>query len=374
MNALRAGMLLLTALCSLSADGLRADTFTYVDPNGARQTVEARLAGSGQRVHALELADGQLLLVPAAAVVERKPGDDPAPIDHAAMEKKLAEKFPPEKLVTWIDKPFVLAMVLARPASEPRERAQRLAGLKQAGKYFGNVQGKFLEFIRTTRVPAKPLRFPLVALIFESDQEFNAYTASVVGDATLSAENIAGFYNAMSNQLVLRLSECDTFQVPMHEFIHMQVHNRGIFERLAPVPVWFHEGIATSFEGERGQVRRTPTNVTERYAGVAGRARTVSFREIVQNDRAFQGDVFAGEAYGNAWALHWLLVTQYKVQYGKYVRHLAEKKALEDYSAVDRLKQFEEIIGKSPDDLQKEFLDRIGRAGARDSSRGGRSR
>lgn len=355
-------------LLALGASRAQADTFIYSDREGKRHQVEARLAGSGQRIHVLELNDGQLLLVPEAAVIDRRPGNDPPPIDHQAMEKKLIEAFSPERMLTVIDRPLVLGMVLAQPVDQPRERNTRVAALKRVGAFLRGVQGKFLDFIRTTRVPAEGVRFPLAVLIFESDRDFNEYASAIVGDDTLSAQNIAGFYSALSNHLVLRLSECDSFQVPMHEFIHMQVHNRGILKRLAPVPVWFHEGIATSFEGERGQVLRVPSQITDRYANLAARSRTVTWKEIVERDRFFQGDMFAGEAYGNAWALHWLLLTQYKAQYGKYVRHLADRSPLEDYSAEERLKQFEEIIGKSPDELQREFLERIARAGFRVSS------
>ncbi|MEX0717957.1 MAG: DUF1570 domain-containing protein, partial [Planctomycetaceae bacterium] len=369
MRLCRAGFFAAVLFAVAAADSAaRADTFVYRDREGARHEVDARLAGSGQRTHALELSDGQILLVPEAAVIERRPADDPEPINHLAMEKKLLEAFPADKLLTAIERPLVLAMVLARPVDQPRERAQRVAMLRQLGKSFGNVQGKFQEFIRATRVPTRGLRFPLVVLIFEADQDFNDYAAAIIGGDSLSARNVAGFYSALSNHLVLRLSECDTFQVPMHEFIHMQVHNRGVFERLAPVPVWFHEGIATSFEGERGQVRRVPTNITERYANLAAQSRTVTWKQIVEEDRPFRGDLFAGEAYGNAWGMHWLLLTQYKVRYGQYVRRLAEKTALEEYSAADRLKDFEEVFEKSPDELQREFLDRIARAGIRVSA------
>jgi hypothetical protein len=65
--------------------------------------------------------------------------------------------------------------------------------------------------------------------------------------------------------------------------------------------------------------------------------------------------VLAGEAYGQAWGLHWLLVTQYKQKYVQYVQLLAKKRTLEIDDAAQRVAQFENIVGVKIADLEKQF-------------------
>src|SRR5690606_6601615 len=80
----------------------RADTFTYVDSDGNEQTVSARLHGSGQGVHALLTADGQIRLVPEPAVRKREAADGPAPVTPDEMAALLKEKFGAERTRTLI--------------------------------------------------------------------------------------------------------------------------------------------------------------------------------------------------------------------------------------------------------------------------------
>ena len=355
----RGAVAILVTWCSSHA---LADEFTFTNEDGDTVVAQARLAGSGQKLHALELADGQLLLVQQAAVKQRKIADGPKPIDERQMADQLKKMFVEERLLIEIERPFVLAMILAGPKESDPDLNRKQALIKKAGSFLKTVQTTFLKFIRQTRVEASPVQYPLVVLIFESDRNFNQYAAMVTNQKGLSAANIAGFYSQVSNHLVLRMSECDSFTTPLHESIHMQVHNRGIFQRLSPVPTWVNEGMATGFEGDGSKVRNGPTTVSTDYSKLALQARRVDWKEIVQADRAFRGDVFAGEAYGHAWGLHWLLVTKYRAQYGKYIRVMSQKEPLHVDAADVRLKDFEDAIGKNVGELQAEFYTSVARA------------
>ena len=330
--------------------------------------VEASLYGSGQEFHALLLADGQLLLVPQAAVESRKVADGPTPVSLDDMPGHLEELFGADKIVTHTEDPMVMAIVMDRPVTDRKERYRRLVSLRQAGRYLASVQGKFVNYARKMRVPAETLQFPLVALIFESDAEFNVYAAAATGDQGLAAANIAGFYSILTNQLVLRMRECTTFEVPLHEAIHQCVYNRQMLKRLAPIPVWFNEGIATGFEGDGMQIRTGPTNISPRYSRLALAARRVDWHEIVANDRAFQGNVLVGEAYGHAWALHWTLVTRHKNAYSAYVKMLAGKEPLALDQTKQRVDEFERTTEMPIEDMQREFYDVINRLQKRSRS------
>jgi len=353
------------AVVSLASTA-RADVFTIKLESDETVKVSARHAGSGQDALALEFSDGALQIIPAAALVAREAKPDPTPVGHDELLQRLVTEFGADRTITEVDKPFVIVLIREsnRPLDPMAERRFK-AVVKKAGQFFKGMQNSFLEFVKQVRVETTPVKYPLPAVIFESDRQFDAYTVAATQGQALSPQAISAFYDLLSNRLVIRLRECATFDTPLHEAVHQQVYNRGILQRLAPVPSWFNEGIATGFEGDGERVRSGPKVVSDRYGRLALRARVVSWQEIVANDRTFQGDVLAAEAYGHAWGLHWLLVTKYRSEYNQLVRTFAAKKPLELDRPDERLAEFEKIVGKSVDALQREFYNELPRAMAR---------
>ena len=332
----------------------QADLFVYKEKDQTVE-VEARLVGSGRGAIVLELADGQYRIIPEGSVQNREIKDGPEPLDEKEIAAQLQARFGENLFRSITRDPFVIGLVLSSPLPKNSEsRAQKF--LLAAAKYMKMIDGAFASFVRETRVVTRPATHPLVVLIFESRDDFNKYAESITGGQGLSANRIAGFYSGITNYLAIRMGECHTFDVPLHEAIHQQVYNRHVFERLAPIPHWFDEGIATGFESTKGRISIGPTKVSPRYARQVLAARQVTFREIVSDDGAFAGDVLAGEAYGNAWALHWLLVTKYRTGYGKYVRLLSQKQVLEKDDAEQRTADFREAFGKDLVTIEKEFL------------------
>ena len=348
----------LLALFVLFVPESRADRFTYLDQDSQTVEVEARLLGSGQGAHALEQADGQLLLIPQAALLKREVAEGPQPIDTRAMAELLSEKFGPELVRIEIERPFVVALILSEPLPSSSESHAK-AFLKEVATFLKRVERKFVAYAKSVRFNPQPPRYPMPVLIFETDTDFEAYATDATGNLGLSSGRLAGFYHSITNYLSLRMSECDNFETPLHEAIHQQVYNREVYPRMAPVPVWFNEGIATGFEGDGKQITISPTKVNIRYRNRALNAKTVQWSTIVADDKAFRGDVFAGEAYGHAWGLHWLLVTEYKVKYLQYVKMLAQKEPLTVDSADQRIKDFQDVFGKDAAELQAEFRQKV---------------
>lgn len=336
---------------------LIADVFTYRDETGTEIEVEARLAGSGQGAHALELADGELQLVPQAGVIRRVPGDDPTPLSHDEVARQLAEEFGEETFRSHIEEPFVIGLVLDGPLPKRSESHAR-GFLKKVGRFMKAVERTFMNYVGDARLATTEPRYPLVVLVFETDRRFDEYAQEVTG-GELTAQLVSGFYSTLSNHLVIRMSECQTFETPLHEGIHQQVHNRGLFQRLAPIPVWFNEGIATGFEGNGERISIGPARISTRYARMALAARTLDWNSVVEDDSAFSGDVLMGEAYGHAWSLHWLLVTEYRSEYIRYMQLLSAKEPLSQDADGQRKKEFESTFGKSVDELQAEFSQRL---------------
>ncbi|MDA0832522.1 MAG: DUF1570 domain-containing protein [Planctomycetota bacterium] len=353
---------------------LHGDEFTYFDAEGDTQTVQARLAGSAQGFFALELADGQILLVAEGNVKTRVAGDDPEPLDAEDVNQNLVQMFGGEEyVISYVDTSHVLVYIPHRPIDDKREKSRKLTLLKHSARYLNSMERKFSEHVKYNRLDDHPFRFPLVTIIFETDDDFEEYTRKVTSNNTgLSAGAIAAFYDALTNYLVLRESECATFEVPLHESIHQQVFNREILQRMAPVPVWFHEGIANAFEGDGKTIKRGPRAVNEKYCQQSLAAQQVTWDDMVRNDRAFQSDSTAGDAYGHAWGLHWLMVNNYRDEYSLYVKYLAQLTPLEVVDETERVEQFEKIMKTSVDKLHDEFLQKI-RAALKKLNRNGTS-
>lgn len=344
----------------------RAAEFAIRLDSGEQRTVVARLAGTGQDTHALEFPDGRWQLIPSNRILHHQVSDDPKPLSHEELRQQLREEFGEARTLTEIEKPFVIVLIRAngRPLDSQVEK-QLQSVLRKAGVFFKGMQQNFLEFMKQARVETTPIKYPLVALIFEADRNFDAYAAATTEGQGLSAANMAAFYDILSNRLVVRFRECASFDTPLHEAVHQQAYNRGILQRMAPVPLWFNEGLATGFEGDGERVRSGPKVVSDRYGRLALRATNLNWIDVVSNDGAFQGDILAAEAYGHAWGLHWLLVTKYRTEYNNLVRHLAAKKPLEVDRPDQRVADVERIVGKTLPELQREFQQELPRAMAR---------
>ncbi len=340
----------------LFAPSLHADQITYVQDDGTQTSVEAQLYGSDRGAVALEMADGSLEVIPEARIVSREPGDGPEPLDEDAMIEQLTERFGADKFRAASKRPFVVGLVLASPLDTRIQETRAASFLRDAVASMKRVETEFKNYARQARISVENPKHSLVALIFETDDDFEAYVKESQGGAkSLSAGNIAGFYSGLTNFLVLRLSECYDFATPLHEAMHQQVYNRGVFQRLAPLPVWFNEGIATSFEGNGDRIRNGPNRLNSHYARKALAGGGLSWTDTVQHDSAFRGDVFAGDAYRNAWSMHWFLLNNYDDQYKTYVERLGEKQSLAETSPEQQLAEFEEVFGKSPAELETEF-------------------
>lgn len=356
MNTATIGRLgLLTAMVALVTAAARADRFILRGSEGKRIELEARVAGSGEGVGVLEQADGQYRLVPAAAVEKRERAEGPEPLTADQAAAALTKQFGAERFRSVTAEPYLMGLVLSAPLPRGSEaRATNL--LQQVASFMNNVDAAFARFVKEARIPAKPPRFPLVVLIFESRADFEKYLAPSLEGTEISGKRVGGFYSKLTNFLALRLEECRTYDVMLHEAIHQQVYNRNVLARLAPVPAWFDEGLATGFEANQGKISVGPGKISLRYAGQALDGSEVPWEQMITDDALFASADLVSQAYGNAWGLHWLLVTRYKAQYGEYLRRLAQKKPLAKDTPESRLAEFRDAIGKDPALLQKEFI------------------
>jgi hypothetical protein len=347
--------LVVAALVTFAYGAARGDRFSYRDEHRKQVQFEGRVIGAASDGGLVELADGQYRLVPDAALRSRARTDGPEPMSADEIAEELEKQFGPEHFRSAVQPPFVVGLVLSAPL--PRNAEARASNvLQQSGQFMKNVETAFSRFIKEARIPAKPPRFPLVVLIFESRTDFEKYLAPSLVGGDLSTHHVGGFYSKLTNFLALRLDECRTYEVLLHEAIHQQSYNRNLFQRLAPIPAWFDEGIATGFEANQGKISLGPGKISLRYAEQAIRGGKLSWKEMLADDRVFSKSDIVSEAYGNAWGLHWLLFTRHKLKYAEYLRRLAAKRPLTPTTSEERWEDFRGAVGKELDELQEEFL------------------
>lgn len=338
-----------------------ADEITVLDDRQQHVTIEARWVAEGKGAVALERRDGRWEAVPAERIVKRVPQETPPAYTPDELEQRVRQEFEEARLVTKTEAPFVIVLIAAKPFADKKAVKRWSQPLQKAMKFLHGMQAGFLEFVADAEIETADMRFPLVVLIFEDDQEFDGYVAAQTEGQGLSAEKIASFYDLLTNRLALRVRECKTFATPLHEAIHQQAHNRGVLARLAPVPAWFNEGLATAFEGDGEKLKSGPKALNKKYATLALNAKKISWTDIIREDKAFQGDILAGEAYAQAWSLHWWLYTRYRPEYRKLLQQYSALAPLTTVTAEERQTSFEETVGKTAESLRKEFEIDVGR-------------
>lgn len=354
MARLRRSALFGVVCTVLAAAVCDADTFHYRDATGQAVELAGRLIAADAGTYLLESADGRYHLVPRAAAQKRVPAPGPTPLDGAAMAAQLEQEFTPARFRSYLQDPFVIGLVLGSPLPKTSDGLGR-AFLRDMAVFMKNVESAFSRYIRDARIETPSATHPVVVLVFESNEDFRKYAAQATSRDDQFTSRIAGFYSKLTNILAIRLDECRTFDTPLHEAIHQQVYVRQILPRLAPVPTWFDEGLATGFEGSGGKVHVGPGKINIRYAKAALEPSSLTWSDLIARDDAFRQTQQVESAYGQAWGLHWLLVTRYKTEYAAYMRLLGGKKPLADDSPQQRLADFQQAFGDRLATMQTQF-------------------
>jgi len=327
---------------------------------GTNSTVDATIvleAADGSML--LEHDDQQYELVPAGSVAARRPcpAAEPAESPRAFGQRILAELPAGFNLLT--TRHYVVCF------DTSRDYAQWCAALfERLHETFGNF------WSQAGLDVADPSR-PLVVVIFADRADYERHAA---GDLGAAADRVVGYYNLMSNRVTtfdLTGTEgltagstrsggaaADIMASPaaaglvstlVHEATHQMAFNCGMHRRLAPVPLWVSEGIATYFE--------TPDLAADRGwrgIGTPNRSRLDQFltgyREgdiaaIVAADDRFRDADRPLDAYAAAWALTRHLTESRKPAFIGYLRGQAAKRPLAEDSAEDRIRDFEAAFG-----------------------------
>ena len=326
-----------------------------------------------------EAVDGGLLLeLGTQRYVTIEPGDirarEPAPPPAAQSPRALGQRVLAE-LPAGFDLHITRHYVICFNTS--RDYA------KWAATLFERLHETFGNFWRQAGLEPREPDHPLIVVIFARRADYEAFAAR---DLATAAERIAGYYNFLSNrvttydltgsgtagrpgrigdEILAQPEAAGLVSTLVHEATHQMVYNTGLAQRLAPVPVWLNEGIATVFEapdmrasgGWRGlgQVNRS------RLDRFRASYRPGDLERIVCLDEPFRDTTTAIDAYATAWALTWFLLETRKPQLIGYMRVQAAKPALADDSPDTRLREFTDAFGAAPADLEPAFIRHLSR-------------
>lgn len=363
----------------VSAGEVFADEVEFVNKEGNRQVIQGRIYAADPLKTVLKKDDGSFELVPSALITKRTPSDPPAFATSEQMLQRLQEEYGRELFRGAVSGHFVVGVVLQAPVPKKNEpRLQR--ALERAVGYMKSIEESFDKFITSLDIELQEPESPLLLLIFESDGDFEEFAAERFGKSSMTAQDVKGFYSNLTNGLYVRMSECASFDTPLHEAIHQLCFNKGIFRRLAPVPVWLAEGMACSFEASGTRVRSNPGQLNsefaavlvERFRGPAGQRwnqpTNPFWTQLVQNDSQFRGKESWVEAYIFSWGLHWVLVKKYKDQYANYLRYVTQLEPFQEVGDVERLNQFETVFATSADVMWTPFRKSFDRLASRSPS------
>ncbi|NDC63976.1 MAG: DUF1570 domain-containing protein [Planctomycetia bacterium] len=342
------------------------------DPAAAHRTLEAAVL--------VEALDGGLLvetpdqrqeILPPASIVDRKAIERPA-ADQSPREvgRRILGELPAgfDLLVT---RHYVICFDTTR------------AYAQWCGALFERLHDAFINHWQRADMPLEGPTRPLIVVIFADRRRYEAAAARDLGTAS---DRVVGYYNLLTNRVttfdltgsdlpggrpgrsagragleILASPEAaGLVSTLVHEATHQMAFNCGMHRRLAPVPLWVSEGIATYFE--------TPDLASDRGwrgIGLVNRPRLEQFlREsrpgaiasIVRDDEPFRRPDGAVGAYARAWALTYFLVQTRKAAFVAYLRMLAEKEPLADDSPDQREREFAAAFGDTPAGLEESLM------------------
>ncbi len=315
----------------------------------------------------LERADERLELVQPASILSRAPVPQPEVESPRELGRRILGELPPgfDLLVT---KHYCICF------DTSRGYAQWCAAL------FERLHDAFANFWKKAGLEMVPPPRPLLVVIFADRQRYEAFAARDLGAA---ADRVVGYYNLMTNRVttfdltgsaglprpagqaaaragveILNSPEASGMvSTLVHEATHQMAFNGGLHQRLAPVPIWLSEGVATYFEtpdlgSDRGWKGIGNVNAPrlERFLKVY---RAGTLEQIVRGDEPFRQPDEALDAYSRAWALTFFLIQTRKAAFVEYLRSISRKQPLADDSPEERLRDFTTAFGASPAALEE---------------------
>jgi len=342
---------LLAGLALLPISAPAAEFMFRADVEG--QTIEGRPLAWDAKFMRLLARDGQLHeFNPKLAENAVKTGPRFVGYTVAEMKKALVAEFGKQFDVT-----ATQHYVVVHPSG----------GDEWAGR-FEDLYNRFGHYFRVRGFEIEAPPYPLVAVVHRNRAEY--LRAATAGGKPMHP-NTLGHYEFGSNRVFLFDANAkngspewtENEATIIHEATHQMAFNTGVHRRFTLPPRWLVEGLATMFEApgvwsERYDHTRADRVNRGRLIGfhdyVAKRRQPGSLARLLATDDAFRSD--PDGAYAEAWALSFYLCETQPRLYANYLARTADRPAFSDYSAVERMADFQSFFGSDPKLFEAKFL------------------
>lgn len=348
------------AICCMSTAGPAHSaelqtTFAQALPEdlGLRLPVGAVQSGSDRRVIANDLN-----------------GDAVVGKVHAQVEDHLVVLLPtgrlisvPELETTSTDRPFepidkadfARRLLSTNFKGFKSRKTKRYLYIYNSSEPFTNATSRILEtmypglynYCRRQKLPVHTPEFPLVVVIFRTQEEFDRFYKMPPG--------VVAYYNTISNQVVMyeqsRLADMapelaikQSISTIAHEGAHQILHNIGVQQRLSRWPIWISEGLAEYFaptETKKKRVRWKGVGLVNdlrmyelsNFLKKHGTSNGCVLRELVE------AETLNSLGYANSWALVNYLTRFRSDKFVGFLRAVAQLKPLQDVDPDDLFRQ-----------------------------------
>ena len=224
---------------------------------------------------------------------------------------------------------------------------------------FEELYRSMVHFFRTRGLPMPKPKFPLVGIVFYSQQQYEQYCQRAL---KYSASGSYGVYIPRTNRIYLfddtrgagsgspRWEE--NLATVMHEAAHQTAFNCGVHIRASDTPVWVAEGLGCLFESKgiynafkfrRQEARINQGRLQDYQRSVRDDADAI-IASVVSSDTLFRRD--PGRAYAVAWAMTFYFSEREPRKYISYLKLVSKRKPLTPFSRSSRVQEFTDLFGK----------------------------
>ncbi|MCU0719619.1 MAG: DUF1570 domain-containing protein [Pirellula sp.] len=239
----------------------------------------------------------------------------------------------------------------------------------------------FLKFWQSKGLKLQKPRFPLVAMIFATKEDYVTYAKQDFE----GSEGTFGYYHQSKNRLasydltgvegvlpagvkvnrdvllntILSRPEAErTVSTVIHEASHQMAFNCGLQTRLGDNPLWLSEGLATFFETPAGIGKLNAFNYANLIQALPGRTPDSLTTLLIEDSRLRNAETTT-IAYAESWGLFHFLVHSDPKAMVKYLTLIRKLPIGSPADSKERLALFQACFGEDLEKLERDFLKHI---------------
>ena len=365
-------------LCACAVPFLHALDYVTIKRDSKEQEVSGKIEVEAEDGGVLLLSpDGELWAITAEEIVSKRKDDTEfAPLTRDALGKRLLQEHPGFKLHTTAH--YAICYNTSKEYAE------------WVGSLYERLYDGFYNYWSKRGLKLRDPELPLVALVFDSRENYALHARRELGDAVGGAEGgIIGYYSLRSNQVTMydltgieglgdtrRTTTAKRINAILsqpaaernvativHEATHQLVFNSGMQTRYADIPFWVSEGLAMYFEtpdlqSPKGWKKIGAVNTfnLQQFHRYLRERPANSLQSLLLDDKRFRDPKTARNAYAEAWAFNYFLLRTRADEYADYLQQLTELEPLVALEPSQRIAVFKAAFGDDLSKLEADWL------------------